>query len=428
MTMSFFEGAAGTGKTTRLMAHLAELLRARPLIAHERVLALSKMHGSRRRLNSRLQKVGGLQRRFECATVDSFARRLTVRWRALSLARFGELAEGSFDARSARAGQLLEIPLVRTWVARTYPVVLADEIQDSKGPQLSILKGLSSCCHLLLAGDGYQDLDADEDNDAIAWARSTSTLTPLLEVHRTSVAGLLAAATALRAGRAFSTGTGLRLLGAPVAPLAASYAATFIAGRSQGDTVVMLSPVTPAKAPFARDVVTRLASPFEKKDGHSVGPYRLFWERSDDEELAEASRSLGLDQRSSDTVIAASEIEESTGSIGDTLRAWMDHKRKTKGALRFTVAELKNRLRRIIQQKRSHRGGPGRFSAMTVHQAKNQEFDNVIVLWPYQVTGSDERKRRMLYNAITRARKRAIVIVQNKPSKKNRLAEAPFVA
>lgn len=60
---------------------------------------------------------------------------------------------------------------------------------------------------------------------------------------------------------------------------------------------------------------------------------------------------------------------------------------------------------------------------MTIHQAKNREFDRVIVLWPHEVAGDDERKRRLAYNAITRARYEAIVIVQDE----ERVGCTPFV-
>ena len=60
---------------------------------------------------------------------------------------------------------------------------------------------------------------------------------------------------------------------------------------------------------------------------------------------------------------------------------------------------------------------------MTVRQAKNREFDSVIVLWPYEVAGSADRRRRLLYNAITRAKRQAVVVVQNP----NRLREPPFL-
>lgn len=49
---------------------------------------------------------------------------------------------------------------------------------------------------------------------------------------------------------------------------------------------------------------------------------------------------------------------------------------------------------------------------MTVHGAKNREFENVILLWPAAVVGSDDQKRRLLYNAVTRAKVRCLVLVQ----------------
>jgi DNA helicase IV len=51
---------------------------------------------------------------------------------------------------------------------------------------------------------------------------------------------------------------------------------------------------------------------------------------------------------------------------------------------------------------------------MTVHQAKNREFAGVVVLWPYEVGGDGETKRRLLYNAVTRAQAWCTVIVQSK--------------
>ena len=61
---------------------------------------------------------------------------------------------------------------------------------------------------------------------------------------------------------------------------------------------------------------------------------------------------------------------------------------------------------------------------MTIHQAKNREFHSVIVLWPYEVAGSVERQRRLLYNAITRAKFRVLVVVQNR----GRLDQPPFIS
>jgi len=63
---------------------------------------------------------------------------------------------------------------------------------------------------------------------------------------------------------------------------------------------------------------------------------------------------------------------------------------------------------------------------MTINQAKNREFEGVIILWPFAVGGDLESQRRRLYNALTRAQKWAIVIVQDAPNKTSRLAASPF--
>ena len=64
---------------------------------------------------------------------------------------------------------------------------------------------------------------------------------------------------------------------------------------------------------------------------------------------------------------------------------------------------------------------------MTIHQAKNREFEAVIVLWPFAVGGTLESQRRSLYNALTRAQRWAVVIVQDNPGpNESRLAKPPF--
>jgi hypothetical protein len=63
---------------------------------------------------------------------------------------------------------------------------------------------------------------------------------------------------------------------------------------------------------------------------------------------------------------------------------------------------------------------------MTINQAKNREFEGVFILWPFAVGGNLDSQRRRLYNALTRAQKWAIVIVQDVPNKTSRLAGRPF--
>jgi hypothetical protein len=50
------------------------------------------------------------------------------------------------------------------------------------------------------------------------------------------------------------------------------------------------------------------------------------------------------------------------------------------------------------------------------------EFDMVVVLWPAAMTGNVGQKRRLLYNAVTRARSRCLVLVQAQAA----LMQPPF--
>jgi UvrD-like helicase C-terminal domain len=53
------------------------------------------------------------------------------------------------------------------------------------------------------------------------------------------------------------------------------------------------------------------------------------------------------------------------------------------------------------------------FAAMTAQQAKNREFDGVVVLLPSKSTGTPNTSGDCFYNAITRARRWCTVIVQS---------------
>ena len=62
------------------------------------------------------------------------------------------------------------------------------------------------------------------------------------------------------------------------------------------------------------------------------------------------------------------------------------------------------------------------FHYFELHQAKNRQFDHVIILWPHGVPGGDQLKARLLYNGITRARVSCRVFVRAEAL----LQQAPF--
>jgi hypothetical protein len=101
---------------------------------------------------------------------------------------------------------------------------------------------------------------------------------------------------------------------------------------------------------------------------------------------------------------------------------------RIKGQTQFSVGELTTAVERVLQSRRAFLPTAclGSIRAMTINQAKNREFEGVIILWPFAVGGNLDSQRRRLYNALTRAQKWAIVIVQDVPNKTSRLAASPF--
>ena len=216
MSVYLIEGPAGTGKTTRLFQKLERVLDECPLAEHQRVLALTKMHGSRRRMDGKLRATSGLRGRYHCGTADSFAWHVVRRWRTLARRLSAkELAEDDYDKVCLLAGDLLAETTVSRWVSQAFPILVVDEFQDSKDGQLAMISALSGSVTCIVAADSFQDLESTETNPAVAWAQANSEIERLSDIHRTSASGLLKASHALRAERDVSEkGKGFRVLGA----------------------------------------------------------------------------------------------------------------------------------------------------------------------------------------------------------------------
>ncbi|KAB2740013.1 ATP-binding domain-containing protein [Brucella anthropi] len=421
MTVRAVEGAAGCGKTHRLMEMLSETLADHPLIEGQRVLALTFMHGARRRLSDRLRTVAGLMGRVECCTVDAFAWRIYRRWRGLAAALgVAPIAEGEFDAVCDTAGLLLEQQQVRDWTATSFPIVLVDEGQDLRPQRLRMLAALSGVTHTLIAADEFQCLDqALRPNPLVTWLQGATEPETLVQVRRTNIGGLLAAATAIRNGQAPVNGQGFRILQPGVSiPLAATLLANAIAWRQGGNVAV----ITPAlQGGFVQSVIKRVGQgPCGQQQN---GPYPIQWEGTDRDETQVILEGLMLaaNATAAETCAALRSLPPS-GPVRAAI-LWVENQIHAVGRTEFTRVEIETVIARNVALRRQHGGGAAHlFTAMTVQQAKNREFDGVVVIWPYQVGGDIEHKRRLLYNAVTRARRWCNIIVQGQ----NILAAAPF--
>jgi superfamily I DNA/RNA helicase len=421
VTVWAVDAAAGYGKTFRLMHMLEQDLVQQPLGDGQRVLALTFMHGSRRRLDERLRSVPGLGGRYTSITVDSLAWRLRVRWRSLGH-WIGLPPPGgkglSYEEECELAAVLLQQNDVQRWLAASFPVVLVDEAQDLTKPRLEMVVGLSQCVRLFLAADEFQCLVPTlRPNPLALWLPTVCKPESLPKPQRTNVAALLDAASAIRAGAAPVPSGKFRICEAPSVHLAAAVLASSIKWNG-GESVAVITPST--KGAFVVDAINRVQSgPCGKNK--DLGPYTIRWEESERDESARVDEALTLpDHCSVDAALAALAAMGRSGPVSQTME-WLKRMRNTTGRVDTTATEVRERLKLFLKLRRHHSGrSTARFLAMTVHQAKNREFDGVVVMWPYQLKGDSDSKRRLLYNAVTRAKRWCTVIVQSK-----KLLEAP---
>jgi hypothetical protein len=424
-----FEGSAGAGKTHALTKGVLRLAHTRPDRTC-RVLALTFMHGSRRHLH---RSLSNLQRReknviFDCLTFDSFAGQLVSRWRSLARQLFGveirmddDLAD--FENIAKAAGVLLGEEDVQRWIKRSFDVVLVDEAQDLAGAKLLIVEGLANAVGLIAAADEFQNLgDEVEDGGALAWLRRVGDVVVLEGSQRTDNVQLLLAAAALRNGEGVRSNSTLKV----IAATNAAYAAACIAGQIldiRSREIVVLTPVGPAKSSFSREVIERLGSDKLKLRGTPLRPFRFIWETDARSECARVAEQFCLsDDEQSHNIADLMRVEGDRfiSDVVDRLRRRLS----LTGIGAVTGREVCAIISQVVQYRRAHCVARRHRRAMTIHQAKNQEFDMVVVLWPYEVGGSSDRQRRLLYNAITRAKHYAVVVVQDPYSR--RIEAPPF--
>lgn len=418
-----YEGPAGCGKTTRLMSDVEELLGREPLGSGQRVLALTFMNGSRKRLESRLRELKALSGRFHCATLDSFAWHLCHRWRALSCHLGLHAGQGSeFEDTCNSAGTLLERPAVCAWVHSSFPIIVLDEAQDLTAARLRVVAALAARSKLLAAADEFQCLTADLDpNPAVTWLREHADVRPLSGNHRTDVSALIAGGASVRSrGGLKAEGAELEVHDGKGIPFAAWLVASAIRYK-RASTVAVVAAAK--KGGFASGVVARVGKdPIGKQ---KIGPYGICWEENETEVTRSVLGRLTLDgEVAVEQVLEALQALRGQAGVEATLR-WVREKQAITGRKAIRGDEVRERIAREIADQRRHTTRAGsRLSAMTIHQAKNREFDGVVVLWPYTVGGDAEQKARLLYNGVTRARRWCRVIVQGA----DLLLQPPFVA
>ncbi len=420
MTVRAFSGGAGCGKTHQLMQSLVEHLQTAPLNEGQKVLALTFMHGSRRRLEARLAQLLALKGRTECSTIDSFAWRLVSRWSSLvAKLGFDDIEPDQYERVCDAAGALLQVDEVRGWVAATFPVLLVDEAQDMTPNRLHMVEGLANRLEVFAAADEFQCLnEALRPNPACAWLAKVCPVEELSKPRRTDVTELLDAAAAIRNGKAPKSGMVFKIAPTHNPPLAGSWLSANLCWYGGGKSVAV---ITPTLRGFAEATVSWTA---QNRTNKGAGPYAISWEDSEAKAASSFLAKIALqDVNDIPSVLA---LLTAAGDFRATRDAadWMDMQRRARAKTTFSRDEIEKVIEQgFARRRRSRKGDSSGWNGMTVHGAKNREFDNVVVLWPAAIGGSADQKRRLLYNAVTRAKLRCLVLIQAKAS----LAQAPFI-
>lgn len=418
MTVKAFIGGAGCGKTHQLMESLDAHLKDFPLKNGQKVLALTFMHGSRHRLEERLEKLPALKRKADCSTIDSFAWRLVRRWVSLATELgFSNITPEQHERVCDAAGALLSIDEVCGWVGATFPVLLVDEAQDMTVNRLQIVQELANKLEIFAAADEFQCLKEElRPNPACVWLNEVSPIEELTKPQRTKVSELLDAAAAIRRGDPPKSDKLFMIQLTAKPALAGTWLNSNLRFYGGGKSVAV---ITPALGVFSQKVLAWAA---ENSTKRGYGPYKILWEESESKAADSFIENLPLQEENDIPSVLACLTDINDPRVTCDVLNWMDTQRRTKAKTIFARNDIHLAIKQIFLRRRRARRNDEGWKGMTIHGAKNREFDNVIVLWPAAVGGSDDQKRRLLYNAVTRAKERCLVLVQAKFS----LNQPPF--
>ena len=424
-SLSLVVGQAGTGKTTWLMDKIKDQAPGLISSGHQSLLAITRMHGARRRVETKLRECApGI--RCSVSTIDGFALSILNRWRtamgwskpiqAVSTeADFGETLfaiEANFERVQAAATRLLQYTTVKHIINATYPLIAVDEFQDCHGPLLEFIKALSSCSTLLLAADEFQLLDTSVSGcPAVEWAKDLRTyqraeITELRVCHRTSTEGILKAARCLR-DNIQATETTVPVVCCPrESPVAWKIMERLVFNRNRWTGTTAL--ICPSHDPFIQKVLKSCNDQLQKKNCMPI-----YWdiEYTSENEHKRIRTSLGLTDKTGKTNGEWVPPELTLDPISTHVVVRSQRFARLKGLKTIPRTVLEQHVETVVHEKRAYRNHNALRTVTTVHGAKNREFDNVFVLWTYKLPPDKDRQRRLLYNAVTRAKNNCMILV-----------------
>lgn len=434
-------GRAGTGKTTWLMAKANECAPRLVTADHQRMLVITRMHGARRRLEHKLKDAcGGIP--YSVATIDGFALSIVNRWRTVLgqtkpvVAVPGDVdfvdgvlgVEADFARIASNAARLLQSPTIGGVIGATYPLILVDEFQDCHGPLLTFVAALSKHGSVLLAADDFQLLDSSVTGcPAVEWARTqetngAGTIEELSICHRTSVTGILDAAQCLRENTP-STGRTISIVSCPShGPAAWRIIERLLCCAPADRWTGTCALICPSHDPVSGRVLESCATQLRKRN---LAPMRWQVECSAEEERSRTAASIGLTAAASDSDAGWQTPSGQLEGVATNVLNRVQRFARLRGIDPIPRRLVDRHVDTVVHEQRAYWSPSSNRTVTTVHGAKNREFDNVFVLWPYRIPSDVALQRRLLYNAITRSRQNCMVLVHGD---ENRARNDPVLA
>jgi superfamily I DNA/RNA helicase len=436
----FITGEAGSGKTRKLMEQAAVLGVELVVSPHQRALAIAVMHGARRRLRSTLSQHCS-QLPVTVSTIHSFAITVINRWRrsvglslpltvceqSCGLIEKHWRTHATFDEVVDLASRILSSPTVMRTVSATYPLVIVDEFQDCTAGTLALVQALAKASQVLLAADHFQKLhEVSKGCPAVEWAdalreENAIRYEDLAGCRRTDNAAVLTTARALR-DNVKATGITVPVFHAPdVGPAAVRIVGRFAPWGADRITdgscaLIVLSLSDP--------LLPKLLTSFETQLAKRNPKLKIKWSSAipESEQRQQLFTNLGIDASKETWAPQASASGHLAGSVSHDLKRFA----RLRGLTEIPEAMARHFAQLAVHNSRAFGHSSPRFQVLTVHGAKNREFDHVFVFWSFKAAGwPQEEQRRLLYNAVTRAKRDCTIVALGK---EKHIREHPVLA
>jgi UvrD-like helicase C-terminal domain len=184
-------------------------------------------------------------------------------------------------------------------------------------------------------------------------------------------------------------------------------------GRARGGDVAVIV------APGAKDWIDAMLPRFREgmqTPRQTVRPLRIAWESRPSEEVTRVLAGLRDSAHvPTDELLAELCAVDDPPPWTDNVIAAVRHQRQACGVAVWSFAAISSLVERRAALHRAHcYSRPIGIPVMSIHGAKNRQFRHVVVLWPHGVRGDARQRRRLLYNAITRAQLSCTVFVRGR--------------